>query len=110
MDIYIGMTGAWWGPLRFAALDLKSLDFKPVRCPSCWSRDCAAVLPASLADRFLLRRLRVPFECRRCGRRFRHFDLAEGARIAAMMDDIDAAVAAGAAVGRDGLPPRSSTA
>ena len=80
MEYDIGLTGLWWAPLRFS-VEAEALEVRPARCPSCWSRDCAAGLPVSRADRFYLRHDRVPFECRACGRHFRLFDPAEAAAL-----------------------------
>ncbi|HWQ52773.1 MAG TPA: hypothetical protein VN442_03755 [Bryobacteraceae bacterium] len=73
MDFPVGLGGVCWAPLRFATPGSTGWPRKPLRCPSCFSRDCARGVVAGRLDHWLLARGRIPYECRYCGKRFRYF-------------------------------------
>jgi hypothetical protein len=86
MEHGIGLSGPWWAPLRFRRPEAPPAHAAQPRCPSCWSRDCVQGIPHARFDRAFLRLHRVPYECRRCGRRFRLFQRDQAARILEALD------------------------
>jgi hypothetical protein len=89
-------SGPWRALLRFRRTGVSESPRIEPRCPSCWSRDCAQGIPCARFDRLFLKLDRVPFECRRCGRRFRLVQPAEAARLLRALDsEIERLIAGG---------------
>jgi hypothetical protein len=86
MRFPFGLGGICWAPLRFAAPDSGGWPVEPLRCRSCHSRDCALAVPSGVRDRRMLAAGCAPYECRVCGRRFRHYTPEAAARLLAQME------------------------
>lgn len=89
MHLLMGATGAFWAALRFSSAEEQAAcPSRPLRCPSCYKRDCVEALPVGRFDRLFLAMHRVPYDCRVCGKRFRRFDRARAAQVAATIESI----------------------
>lgn len=86
MRFPFGLAGFCWAPLRFAAPAPGGWPLKPLRCRCCWSRDCAPAVPSRALDGRMLAAGCAPYECRLCGKRFRHYDPETAARLLAQLE------------------------